>query len=317
MFHQPPLRFLPPFFKLLALFSLMLISTQISFLAAAFLVHQYFDIQDTSAFAGSIALQAEHPMASLVMQAVGTGLGAFLLPSIMFSVLAYGAIGRPLKLIYYPNFTQLMIAIGLVLASGVFVSLLVDVNKKIPIPDSLSFLKEFQQNYETLMSAYFENINLLRFGFLVLVLAVMPAIGEELFFRGAVMKILSESRLGVHGAVVFSALAFAVMHFEFYNTLAIFFMGWILGYIFYFTQSIWASIAAHFINNFTQIFLKYLFSTGVIAIDIFKVENLPLYQTISAGILSFLLLWLLWKNKSEEPDKELLFESIYPPTNHD
>lgn len=298
MFNQPPLRYLPPFFKILSLFSLMLLSTQITFFIAAYIVHQYFGVQDTTIFSSDINLQAANPMASLVMQAIGTGLGAFLLPSVMFSVLTYGGIGKPLKLVWYPTLKQISLTIGIIISSGIFVSLLVDINKLIPLPDSLSMLKDFQQKYDTLLNAFFQDATPMRFAFLTLVLAIMPAIGEELFFRGSVMKVFSETRLGIHGAIFFSALAFALMHFEFYNTLAIFFMGLVLGYIFYFTQSIWASIAAHFINNFTQVLLKYLYNTGALANDVTTQESLPLYETLTAGILAIVLLWLLWKNKT-------------------
>lgn len=286
----------------------MLLSTQIMFFAAAYVIHQYFGVQNSEAFSGDLALQASNPMAALVMQAIGTGLGAFLLPSLMFSVLAYGDIGKPLKLNRYPSPTQLALTIGVIIASGIFIALLVDINKLIPLPESLASLKDFQQKYDNLLHAFFTGVTPVRLLLLTLVLAIMPAIGEELFFRGAVMKIFAETRLGIHGAVFFSALAFALMHFEFYNTFAILFMGIMLGYIYVFTQSIWASIAAHFVNNFTQVFLKYLFATGVISTDVTTMEHLPLYQTIGAGAITALLLWLLWKNKTTITEESLDLE---------
>ncbi|HRP40030.1 MAG TPA: type II CAAX endopeptidase family protein [Chitinophagales bacterium] len=305
MIQQPPLRYLPPFLKILTLFALMLICMQMMFFSAAYIIHQYLGVVDTEAFSSDIGLQAAHPMAALLMQFIGTGLGVFLLPSLMFSALTYGAIGKPLKLVYFPNAKQFLITIGLILCSGIFIALLVDINKLIPLPESLSSLKDFQQKYDTLLNAFFKDVTPLRFAFITLVLAVMPAIGEELFFRGSVLKILSETRLGIHGAVVFSALAFSLMHFEFYNTFAIFFMGLVLGYIYYFTQSIWASIAAHFVNNFLQVLLKYLFATGVLATDITTSEHLPLYLTITVGVFTFALLWLLCKNKSAPIEEKL------------
>lgn len=304
MIQQPPLRFLPPFFKMLTLFALMLICMQMMFFIAAYIIHQYCGVVDTEAFSSDISIQATYPMASLLMQFIGTGLGAFLLPSLMFSSLTYGSVGKPLKLSYFPTAKQLFITIALIICSGIFIALLVDINKLIPLPESLSSLKDFQQKYDTLLNAFFKDVTPVRFIFIALVLAVMPAIGEELFFRGSVLKILSETRLGIHGAVAFSALAFSLMHFEFYNTLAIFFMGLVLGYIYFFTQSIWACIAAHFINNFLQVLLKYLFTIGVLATDITTNEHLPLYQTITAGILAIGLLWLLWKNKSATIEEE-------------
>lgn len=286
---------------------------QILFFASAYIVHQYFGVGNSENFASDVALQAANPMASLVMQAIGTGFGAFLLPALMFSVLTYGSMGEPLKLTTYPSAKQLLLTLGIILAGGIFISLLVDINKLIPLPDSLSSLKNFQEKYDALMSAYFKDADILRFVFIVLVLAVTPAIGEELFFRGALMKVFSETRLGIHGAVVFSALAFALMHFEFYNTLAIFFMGLMLGYIYVYTQSIWASIAAHFINNFLQVLLKYLFVSGYISTDFTTNESLPIYQTMIAGIITFVLLWLLWKNKTAPATLSLSSESINEP----
>jgi|APTNR8051073442_1049403.scaffolds.fasta_scaffold16096_3 membrane protease YdiL (CAAX protease family) len=297
MFNQPPLKYLPPFFKILTLFSLMVLSMQIMFFVGAFIGHQFLGVENTETFMQDISEQAKNPMAALVLQGLGSGLGGFLLPALMFSVLVSGGVGSYLTLNVKPNAKHLLLAIGITLSAGVFISLLVEWNNMIQLPESLKVLTEMQQKYETLIEAFFVDVNFTRFLLLVVVLAVLPALGEELFFRGLVQKILSQTILGNHGAIIVTAIAFALMHFEFFNLFAILWMGITLGYLYFYSQSIWVSIAAHFLNNFLQVLLKYLFAIGIIKTDVTAVETLPLYATLSAALAMFGLLWLLKQNR--------------------
>ncbi|MCS6820111.1 MAG: CPBP family intramembrane glutamic endopeptidase [Chitinophagales bacterium] len=267
------------------------------FYISAFIIHQYLGVDNAEAFMSNVNLQAQNPSASLVMQALTASFGSFFLPAFMFSVLAYGNFCQAMKLKSLPPSYLMLLSLLLIFLSGVFASLLVDINKSLPLPDSLQFLKEYQKKYELLLDSLFSGITIQRLLALVLVLAVLPALGEEIFFRGVVQKILSESRLGPHGAIFFTSVAFSAMHFEFENSLAIFFMGLMLGYIFYFTQSLWASIAAHFMNNFIQIIFKYLFVSGYIADDYSDPSGVSLYQTAPAGVLSIFVFWLLYKKR--------------------
>ncbi len=297
MFNEPPLKYLPPFFKILSLFSLMVLSMQIMFFAGAFIGHQFLGVENAETFMSDVSEQAKNPMAALVLQGLGSGFGAFLLPALMFSVLVSGNIGSYLTLNVNPSAKHILLAIGITLSAGIFVSLLVEWNKLIQLPESLKVLTEMQQKYEALIEAFFTDINFSRFILLTIVLAVLPALGEELFFRGLVQKILSQTILGNHGAILVTAIAFAVMHFEFFNLFAILWMGITLGYLYFYSQSIWVSIAAHFLNNFLQVLLKYLFASGIIKTDVTTVESLPLYATLSAGFVMFGLLWLLKQNR--------------------
>jgi membrane protease YdiL (CAAX protease family) len=251
-----------------------------------------------------VSEQAKNPMAALVLQGLGSGFGGFLLPALMFSVLVSGNIGSYLTLNVKPTAKHILLAIGITLSAGVFISLLVEWNNLIQLPESLKLLTEMQKKYETLIEAFFTDVNFPRFVLLTIVLAVLPAIGEELFFRGLVQKILSQTVLGNHGAIFITAIAFAVMHFEFFNLFAILWMGITLGYLYFYSQSIWVSIAAHFLNNFLQVFLKYLFASGFIKTDVTSIESMPLYITLLAGLVMFGLLWLLKQNRiAPKPDQ--------------
>jgi len=88
----------------------------------------------------------------------------------------------------------------------------------------------------------------------LLVFALLPAIGEELLFRGLIMRFSYNSNKNIHAAVLISALIFALAHPDAYNFIPILIAGILLGYIYYLTGSLWMSMLAHFMNNGLQIF---------------------------------------------------------------
>ena len=90
---------------------------------------------------------------------------------------------------------------------------------------------------------------------LVLAVVILPAIFEEIFFRGVFMKALS--RGGELTALVISALCFAMCHGSLYNFAGPFAAGLIYGYMVYALDSIWPAIFAHLINNVLNMSVGY------------------------------------------------------------
>lgn len=91
--------------------------------------------------------------------------------------------------------------------------------------------------------------------FSVVVLAALPAIGEELIFRGILQTKLIQATQNRHFAIVISALIFSAIHLQPVNLLGIAILGIVLGYLFDYTRSIWPSILLHFCINAFQIVL--------------------------------------------------------------
>lgn len=83
----------------------------------------------------------------------------------------------------------------------------------------------------------------------LLVVAVLPALSEEFFFRGCLQPIIERWTKNTHWAIWITAFIFSFMHFEFLGFLPRFLMGAGLGYLFAWSGSIWPSVAAHCLNN--------------------------------------------------------------------
>jgi membrane protease YdiL (CAAX protease family) len=98
----------------------------------------------------------------------------------------------------------------------------------------------------------------------LLVVALIPALGEELLFRG-VMQNLFGQRLGAHAGIWLTAGIFSFVHFQFFGFFPRLFLGALLGYVFYFTGSLWYAVAVHFTNNAGAVIAYYAFQHGIIS----------------------------------------------------
>ena len=101
----------------------------------------------------------------------------------------------------------------------------------------------------------------------LLVIALIPAIGEELTFRGMLQQALHRGCKNAHVAVFLSAFIFSFIHFQFYGFLPRLFLGLILGYLFYYSGSLWTSILMHFVNNGAAVVVAYLEHKGLTDVD--------------------------------------------------
>ena len=138
----------------------------------------------------------------------------------------------------------------------------------------------------------------------LLVIALIPAVGEELTFRGVLQQGLNR-KMNPHAAIILSAAIFSFIHFQFYGFLPRMFLGILLGYMFYITGSLWTSIAMHFVNNGTAVVVYYLNHKGIIHVDVehFGEVQRPWLVVISAVVTVALIAWSWWRvNQTKKGD---------------
>ena len=131
----------------------------------------------------------------------------------------------------------------------------------------------------------------------LLVMAVLPAFGEEFIFRGILMKWFSKG-MGVHAAIILSAFLFSAIHIQFLGFFPRFFMGLLLGYVFYWSGSLWASILLHFLNNAMTITSYYLVGQGIIHDDPATMGGIDNTPMLLVNILVFIgLIYWFYRNR--------------------
>jgi len=102
---------------------------------------------------------------------------------------------------------------------------------------------------------YVDTIGLLMFN--LVMVALLPAIGEELLFRGIFQKHFIQLTKNEHIGILLTAIFFSAIHFQFLTFLPRVFLGIILGYLFVWSKSLWLPVVAHFINNAIAVLIVY------------------------------------------------------------
>ena len=100
---------------------------------------------------------------------------------------------------------------------------------------------------------------------LIGVLAVVPAVAEELAFRGVVLGALLR-RMQAPGALVLQALLFALLHGSLFRLLPTFALGLLLGLLTLRTRSLWPAMLAHALNNGILVVLDRAAPSAVVAL---------------------------------------------------
>lgn len=227
----------------------------------------------------------------------------FVLPVVFLSRYWYQEPVKEYSLNKIPMFNQILLVFFLVIIIQPCINMLAYVNEQIQLPQALEGLEKIFKDAE--LSAAETTKKLLTVStiggyiFNLFLIALLPAISEELFFRGAVQKIFSE-KFSKYIAVWITAFFFSLIHFQMYGFIPRMILGAILGYLLVWTRSLWIPILAHFLNNALAISVAYFSNSNNY---LTKLEDLGKKETIYYGlvstIISIFLLWIISKTREK------------------
>ena len=213
-----------------------------------------------------------------------------------------------------PPWWLILIGAALMIVSIPVTTTLTTWNEGMNLGDTFAKLEEYLKALEeTAQAATEKMLNVETIGgmlFNLVIIALIPAVGEELTFRGVLQQSLTR-KMNPHVAIILSAAIFSFIHFQFYGFLPRMFLGILLGYMFYITNSLWTSMLMHFVNNGATVVLYYLNNIGVIedAESFGETQNV-LIIAVSAVITIGLIVWS-WKKA--QPKRPVEAAPIVPP----
>lgn len=214
---------------------------------------------------------------------------SFLLPALIFSKLKeqsfmrYADADKGFQPVFIVLIPLLLIAIYPAIDASFFINKLMPWN---------GWRKDFQDEYKAIVDGLLKDDSIFVFVLNFLTIAAVPAVCEEWIFRGTLQKLLTE-KLNIHLAVFFASVFFSLIHFEFSGFLPRIILGMFLGYLFYYSGSLWAGIFAHVVNNGTQVVFMYLNNKGIYKMDVDHPE-MPKTWELIAYTLVFVGLWYLF-----------------------
>lgn len=231
---------------------------------------------------------------ALLAQGIGS-LMIFAAPSLTFAYLAHPEPRRYLGLRGPKKPIHLLLGVLVMLgAMPTFVALQVLMSHINFGPD----VQKSQEAAEAVFRAYLTMPTFADFLRTTLIIAVVPAIGEELFFRGIIMRFTHKSSKKMIVAVMFSAGMFAFVHASYYGLPSIFLAGVLLAVIYNLTGSLWCGILAHMFFNGSQILLSYLGNTNTKLAALVD-ENSVQWGMVAGGLALFAIaFYALWKTRT-------------------
>lgn len=171
--------------------------------------------------------------------------------------------------------------------------LLVEWNEAIKLPPFLAdfeqwaYQKEQELRKLTTFLTNFQSFGAFLVG--VLIIAIIPAIGEEMVFRGLLQRKLGNI-FSQHVAIWVAAFIFSAIHIQFYGLLPRMFLGVLLGYLYAWSGNIAYPMIAHFANNFLTLLMIYLYKIQWINVDIQSEVSVAWYSVAISLVFSSIAL---------------------------
>lgn len=193
---------------------------------------------------------------------------------------------------------QIFFIILIMVAGTIISGALGELNQGIPLSKTLeNYFRQKEENYNKAVLAISNMNSTFDYIMSLIVLAALPAIFEEMLFRGCLQKIMVSLTQNPFIGILITSLLFSAVHLSFYGFLPRLFLGLMLGYIFYYSKNLWLSIAAHFLNNAYAVTGMYVLSrSGKITTDALE-ETFPWYLGVIGGVI-FIYLFLQFKKES-------------------
>lgn len=235
-----------------------------------------------------------------------------LLPALIFSKLIYEDVGKIIRL-RIPDWTEIILfVVGIGILTPLLQSYLYIQNYYIEVwakhSESINTLKSFFDSLNELVDKTYGNLlrasGISELLLVVLVVAVVPAVSEEVMFRGFIQRSF-ELKIKPFISAFLTAVFFSLYHFNPYGLIPLAVLGFYFGFAAYTSKTLLVPVLLHFLNNFTAVMLYFIIgSEELIKSDVSAKsgEDLGFYTlvTIALTVVFILLIVMIKKYYSQK-----------------
>lgn len=233
------------------------------------------------------------------------GVVGLALPAILFSNLVNKNPNNYLRTNTLPSLKLIISAVLIMLIILPLINMIGYWNEQLHLPQALSeiekTLRELQKTADDLTLQLLAGSSIQTLWSNLFFLAFVPAITEELFFRGAVQGCIHE-KFGHHTAIWITAIIFSAFHLQFFGFFPRMFLGALLGYMLFWSNSLYIPIIAHFTNNACVVVFYFLSARNILT---FNIDSIGIHSQWWIAIISIIgLVPLLYFLKSQYNTKK-------------
>ncbi len=177
----------------------------------------------------------------------------FIMPAVVTAMLVSRTPARLLEVDRMMSPDSLVLAIAALVASIPAMNALVEWNQSLTLPAALSGVETWMRNAEMQAQGAVEVLlGGTSYGDLIvglLIVAVLAGFSEEIFFRGALQRLIMSGPLNHHLAIWLTAFIFSAFHMQFFGFFPRLVLGGYFGYLLYWSRSLWLPVIIHALNN--------------------------------------------------------------------
>jgi len=289
MFQEPPFYRLSPPLRILALIMVMIVTFLVVLALGVALSIPFFGRGLLDNLAALTDYSVPRTIFALKYFQVVNQIGVFIAPAILFVILTDDNFLGYLRLDRGNKRFSVIFGFMVLIVSLPFINWLVHINSAMHLPEFLSgverWMRGAEENAAKLTDAFLATSSWGGLMFNLLMIAVLAAVGEELIFRGILVRLFRDWTRNVHLAVFIPALLFSALHLQFYGFFGRLVLGVILGYLFVWSGSLWVPIIVHFLNNSMAVILSFLEQRGITDTDIDSFGSSQNCYVITASFL--------------------------------
>lgn len=218
-------------------------------------------------------------------------LGIFVLPPLVFGYLLKKNIKYYFHLEKAPRQRSYLYVFLLAFTILPVINILSYWNQQMQLPEMFQHIQQWMEVREgaarELTALFLDRTSYMALAANLFLIAIIPAIGEELFFRGVLQKVFTGWFNNAHAGIFITSVLFSALHMQFFGFLPRFVLGMLFGYYFYWSRSLWLPVFAHFINNGAAVVVAFLAARGTVEMNY---EEFGSYNQHSAIIVMNTLL---------------------------
>lgn len=229
-------------------------------------------------------IMTESPVGFVKWSLFFSHLFTFILPSLAFGFLQYkDHKWEELPLSKFPTSRQLLLGILFIIVAYPAISYSYTVNSWIPLPESMM---QMEDSIADTMNRVLKMDTFLQFLINLTLIGIIPAIGEELLFRGIIQKYAIKLTNNGHAGVWIASILFSGIHMQFEGFLPRLGLGLVMGYSYLWTKNLWVPIILHFLNNSIPVMGIYFAGIQMATLDPSEGPQVTWYVAIISLILT-------------------------------
>lgn len=203
----------------------------------------------------------------------------------------------------FPNEILFFLMAGIVIVSMPANAWVAEKNMAMELPSVFSFFENWAKSKENelkILTEYLTNFETnTQFLWGLVVIALIPAVGEELLFRGCMQNIFQDWFKNKHLAVWTAAFIFSAIHLQFYGFFPRMLLGALFGYLYVWSGSLLIPITGHFVNNGFTLALIHAKNINHLDVDLETTRDIPFSLIIFSIVSTVSMLYIFYKKSDK------------------